>query len=154
MAKKIEKLIYTNERGESITFSHASIFHTNEVSGLSDVRNEIYSINSMGQDGDTYLGNRIQSREIEIVGSIRERDKDRMRDYRRQMNRVLNPQYSATLTYEYGDFRRVINKRWGIKINVRITEVAETYQQNMEEIDITFGESLPALITQIRQITK
>ena len=24
MAKKIEKLIYTNERGESITFSHAS----------------------------------------------------------------------------------------------------------------------------------
>lgn len=31
MAKKIEKLIYTNERGESITFSHASIFHTNEV---------------------------------------------------------------------------------------------------------------------------
>lgn len=109
MAKKIEKLIYTNERGESITFSHASIFHTNEVSGLSDVRNEIYSINSMGQDGDTYLGNRIQSREIEIVGSIKERDKDRMRDYRRQMNRVLNPQYSATLTYEYGDFRRVID---------------------------------------------
>lgn len=39
-------------------------------------------------------------------------------------------------------------------IIVRITEVAETYQQNMEEIDITFGESLPALITQIRQITK
>ena len=73
------------------------------------MRNEIYSINSMGQDGDTYLGNRIQSREIEIVGSIRERDKDRMRDYRRQMNRVLNPQYSATLTYEYGDFRRVID---------------------------------------------
>ena len=61
MAKKIEKLIYTNERGESITFSHASIFHTNEVSGLSDVRNEIYSINSMGQDGDTYLGDRIQA---------------------------------------------------------------------------------------------
>ena len=54
MAKKIEKLIYTNERGESITFSHASIFHTNEVSGLSDVRNEIYSINRMGQDGATY----------------------------------------------------------------------------------------------------
>lgn len=109
MARKIEKLIYTNERGESITFSHASIYHTNEVSGLSDVRNAIYSINSMGQDGDTYLGNRIESREIEIVGSIRERDKERMREYRRQMNRVLNPQYAATLTYEYGDFRRVID---------------------------------------------
>lgn len=109
MARKIEKLIYTNERGESITFSHASTFHTNEVSGLSDVRNAIYSINSMGQDGDTYLGNRIESREIEIVGSIKERDKDQMREFRRRMNRILNPQYAATLTYEYGDFRRVID---------------------------------------------
>lgn len=109
MARKIEKLTYTNERGESIVFSHASTFHTNEVSGLSDVRNAIYSINSMGQDGDTYLGNRIESREIEIVGSIKERDKDRMRDFRRQMNHVLNPQYAATLTYEYGDFKRVID---------------------------------------------
>lgn len=106
---KIEKLTYTNERGESVVFSHASIFHTNEVSGLSDVRNAIYSINSMGQDGDTYLGNRIESREIEIVGSIKERNKDQMREYRRKLNRVLNPQYAATLTYEYGEFKRVID---------------------------------------------
>ena len=77
MAKKIEKLIYTNERGKSITFSHASIFHTNEVSGLSDVRNEIYSINSMGQDGDTYLGNRIQSREIGEASIMTERTPER-----------------------------------------------------------------------------
>ena len=69
MARKIEILTYTNERGESVSFSHASIYHVNmnDVSGLSDVRNAIYSINSMGQDGDTYLGNRIESREIEIV---------------------------------------------------------------------------------------
>lgn len=53
-----EKLIYTNERGESIEFSPASSYHVNfkDVTGLSDVRNAIYSTNSMGQDGDTYLG--------------------------------------------------------------------------------------------------
>lgn len=109
MAKKIEKLTYINERGESIEFSHASVYHTNTVSGLSDVRNAIYSINSMGQDGDTYLGNRIESRAIEIVGSINERNKDFMIDHRRHMNHVLNPQFSATLVYEYGDFKRVID---------------------------------------------
>lgn len=56
-----EKLIYTNERGESIEFSPASSYHVNfkDVTGLSDVRNAIYSTNSMGQDGDTYLGYRI-----------------------------------------------------------------------------------------------
>lgn len=109
--RKIEKLIYTNERGETIEFSHASVYHTNEVSGLSDIRNAIYSINSMGQDGDTYLGNRIQSREIEIVGSIATRNKDETVTLRRRLNHVLNPKIGATLTYVYGDFKRVIDCR-------------------------------------------
>jgi len=109
--RRIERLTYTNERGESIEFSHASIYHTNEVSGLSDIRNAIYSISSMGQDGDTYLGNRIQSREIEIVGSIATRDKTEALTMRRWLNHVLNPQIGATLVYEYGDFKRVIDCR-------------------------------------------
>lgn len=107
----IERLIYTNERGESIEFSHASIYNTNKVSGLSDIRNAIYSINSMGQDGDTYLGNRIQSREIEILGSIATRDKAEALTMRRNLNHVLNPQIGAKMIYEYGDFRRVIDCR-------------------------------------------
>lgn len=56
--------------------------------------------------------------------------------------------------YDLGDRVTCVNKRWGIRIDVRITEIAETYQNNVEEIDITFGESLPALLTQMRQITK
>lgn len=56
--------------------------------------------------------------------------------------------------YDLGDRVTCVNKRWGIRIDVRITEIAETYQNSVEEIDITFGESLPALLTQIRQITK
>jgi hypothetical protein len=112
MARKLERLIYTNERGESIEFSRMSVYHINpskQVTGLSDVRNMIYSINAMGQDGDTYIGNRIESREIEIAGSINERKKDLVLECRRRMNRIFNPQYAATLTYVYGDFRRVID---------------------------------------------
>ena len=56
--------------------------------------------------------------------------------------------------YDLGDRVTCVNKRWGIRIDVRITEIAGAYQNNVEEIDITFGESLPALLTQIRQITK
>lgn len=105
-----EILTYTNERGESVTFSPASPYHVNfkDVSGLSDVRNAIYSTNSMGQDGDTYLGYRIESRDIDIVGHIKERDRSGAQSLRRTLNRILNPQYEATLTYEFGDFKRVI----------------------------------------------
>lgn len=56
--------------------------------------------------------------------------------------------------YDLGDRVTCINKRWGVRIDVRITEIAETYETRGEEIDITFGESLPALLSQIRQITK
>lgn len=56
--------------------------------------------------------------------------------------------------YDLGDRVTCINKRWNVRIDVRITEIAETYETSGEEIDITFGESLPALLTQIRQITK
>jgi len=54
--------------------------------------------------------------------------------------------------FDLGDRVTCINKRWGIKINVRITEIAETYQQGNTDIDITFGESLPTIIDKIRKL--
>jgi len=63
---------------------------------------------------------------------------------------------SSNLTYgvdfDLGDRVTCVNKRWGIQINVRITEIVETYQAGKHGIDITFGESLPTLIDQIRRM--
>lgn len=78
-----EKLIYTNERGESIEFSPASSYHVNfkDVTGLSDVRNAIYSTNSMGQDGDTYLGYRIEAAILTSWDTSRSGTSKRRRTY-------------------------------------------------------------------------
>ena len=73
-----EKLIYTNERGESLEFSTASIYHCNvskDVDGIAGVTNVLYSTNSMGQHGDTYVGQRIEARDIDITGHINAKDK-------------------------------------------------------------------------------
>ena len=107
----IESLTYMNSLGESLVFSHQSVYCPQDVGGLSDVRNTIYSINSMGQDGDTFVSNRIEARDIDISGYISERDPGKMRDAKRRLARVLNPQLSATLTYQYGSFVRVISCR-------------------------------------------
>lgn len=56
--------------------------------------------------------------------------------------------------YDLGDRVTCVNRRWGIKINVYITEITETYQAGVEDVDVTFGESLPALTDKIRQIAK
>ncbi|MCL2194397.1 MAG: phage tail family protein [Oscillospiraceae bacterium] len=106
-----ERLTYTNARGESIVFCATSEFQVDvakTVLGLSDVRNQLYSLSGMGQDGATYIASRIESRDIELVGHIHTRDKERTHLLRRRLNSVLNPQEPATLLYELGDFRRVI----------------------------------------------
>lgn len=54
-----EKLTYTNERGESVELSTESVYHCNvskDVEGIAGVTNVVYSTNSMGQHGDTYVG--------------------------------------------------------------------------------------------------
>jgi len=106
-----ETLTYVNERGERISFSPASLYHVNmrDVAGLSDIQNEIYRFNAFGQDGDTYLGNRILARDIEIIGRINARNKEETQKLRRELSRILNPQFNAKLIYDLGGFRRVIS---------------------------------------------
>lgn len=107
-----ERIIYINERGESIEFSARSIFHVNikkDVKGLTDIHAQIFSIHSQGQDGDTLIGTRIRSRDIEIVGNIKARGKTEIHRHRRNLKRVLNPNYTGTLIYEIGDIRRFID---------------------------------------------
>lgn len=134
--KTVETLTYHNELGESIVFAHNKVFVPQEITGLTDVRNTIFSIGSMGQDGDTFIGNRIEARDIDISGLIRERDPVKMREQRRLLARVLNPQLSATLTYRFGQFVRVIDCR---SIN------APTVQKKTQSIFTSFSVQLTCL---------
>lgn len=62
----------------------------------------------------------------------------------------------SNLTYrtdfDVGDQVTCISKRWGIKIDLRITEVEEVSEQGSNTLNITFGESLPELIDKIRRL--
>lgn len=134
--KQIESLTYTNELSESVTFSHASVYCPHNIIGLADVRNTIYSIGSMGQDGDTFISTRIESRDIDISGSIRERNPQKMREARRALARVLNPQLAATLTYRFGAFVRVIDCR---------TRNAPSVTKTAQQVYAGFSVSLECL---------
>lgn len=109
-----ERLIYTNERGESLELGVNSLYYCNvskDVTGISDIKNTLYSSSSMGQHGNTYIGQRIEPREITIAGHINTKDKAQAFDLRRKALKILNPELQGKLTYIYGDFRKVINCR-------------------------------------------
>ena len=120
--KTYESLVYVNSRGEQITFGIGSKFHVNvqkDVTGISDLTNTIYSTSSMGQHGDTYVGNRIEVRDIEIEGKIRESGKDTQMTLRRKMLKILNPELDGTLYYTFGSFTRKIGAK--VKESPRFT---------------------------------
>lgn len=54
--------------------------------------------------------------------------------------------------YDLGDRITCKEEIWGIQIDARITEITETYQKGKEEIEATFGDSLPTLVEQIRKV--
>ena len=106
-----QRLIYTNENGESVEFSPFSIFATNvatDVVGLGDVKAQINTVNTIGQDGSTWVSTVIQNRDITIKGLIKTRDYGLQGGYRRRLNHVLNPKFKGTLTYIFGDVSRYI----------------------------------------------
>lgn len=109
-----EKLVYTNERGESIEFSVMSVYHCNvskDVDGIVGVTNAVYSTNSMGQHGDTYIGQRIEARDVNIVGHINIKNKEQAYELRRKLIKVFNPELDGILSYEFGNFKRIIGCR-------------------------------------------
>jgi hypothetical protein len=56
--------------------------------------------------------------------------------------------------YDLGDIVTCINNKWNISIDVRITEIEEVYEIESEQINITFGDSLPTLIDKILKLRK
>lgn len=133
-----EKLIFTNVRGESLELGLDSIYHCNiskDVTGIAGVKNVLYSTNSMGQHGDTYVGQRIEARDIEIVGHINTRDKAQALQLRRTMLKILNPELDGTLLYEYGGFRRIINCRTHGEPKVERKEVLYEFVIPLESLN-------------------
>ena len=109
-----EQLIYKNNRGESITFGIGSVYHVNvskDVTGISDLKDTIYSTSSMGQHGDTYVGVRIEPRDIVLTGKIKDERKEAQLRLRREALRILNPELEGTLYYIYGDFMQKIGAK-------------------------------------------
>ena len=140
--------------GEEKEGTARKIVEVGDAEGLE--RDEIFvnatDITQTYQDGDT----EITMTDAQYIDMLAQRGATELEQYAETLNFASKVNTYANLKYgedfDLGDRVTCINKRWGIKINVRITEIAETYQQGNTDIDITFGESLPTIIDKIRKL--
>lgn len=57
--------------------------------------------------------------------------------------------------YDLGDIVTCENKKWGVRTNVRITEIDEVHRKDREkEIYVTFGENIQTLFSALKQIIR
>ncbi|BDR75752.1 siphovirus ReqiPepy6 Gp37-like family protein [Clostridium tetani] len=53
--------------------------------------------------------------------------------------------------FDIGDIVTIVDKKWGISLNVRVTEIEEVYEESGLEVNIIFGNSIPTLMDKIKQ---
>ncbi|MBU4437932.1 MAG: siphovirus ReqiPepy6 Gp37-like family protein [Firmicutes bacterium] len=56
--------------------------------------------------------------------------------------------------YDLGDIVTNINKKWGVKLDTRIEEIEEVYEEAGEKINVVFGDEAPTLIDKLKQLRK
>ncbi|NFQ84187.1 hypothetical protein FDG04_02415 [Clostridium sporogenes] len=56
--------------------------------------------------------------------------------------------------WELGDIVTVMDRKWGIILNTRITEVKEIYEVGGFSLECTFGNNIPTIIDSIKRISK
>ena len=87
---------------------------------------------------------------------LKTRGAEELECYGKTINFVstINTNSNIKFKTDFGIGDRITCKenKWGIQIDARITEVTETYQKGAEEIEATFGDSLPTLVDKIRKV--
>ncbi|NFA60816.1 siphovirus ReqiPepy6 Gp37-like family protein [Clostridium sporogenes] len=53
--------------------------------------------------------------------------------------------------FDLGDIVTVVDKKWGIRIDTRITEIEEIYEEKGLEVNVVFGNNIPTIIDKIKQ---
>jgi hypothetical protein len=57
--------------------------------------------------------------------------------------------------WDLGDIVTIQNKKWGLTLNTRITEIKEIHESKGFKLQVTFGNSIPTLMDIVKnKITK
>lgn len=87
---------------------------------------------------------------------LKTRGRAELESYGKTINFVSTINTNSNLKFksdfDIGDRITCKDKKWGIQIDARITEVTEIYQKGRETIEATFGDSLPTLVEQIKRV--
>ncbi|AJD26989.1 hypothetical protein G8E05_10575 [Clostridium botulinum] len=69
-----------------------------------------------------------------------------------KINVLGNNKYKVD--YDLGDIVTIVDKKWGIRIDTRVTEIEEVYEEKGLEVNAVFGNNIPTIIDKIKQVVR
>ena len=103
---------------------------------------EFFDAGDIEDKGGSYAAKLVSRGEAELA------NKEESLNFTSKIDLNVTPRYKED--FDVGDRVTCFNRRWGVTINSRVTEVVETYQQGKAELNATFGVSLPTLSEKLR----
>lgn len=136
--------------------SYETVIVNAENTGLA--RNELHI--SGGDIKQTYKdedNNEIIMTDAEYRRALKDRGDEKLEQYPISRSFASEINVGANLVYrkdfDLGDRVTCFNKQWNVRIDARITEITESYDVKGAGLEITFGESIPSIYKQIKNLT-
>lgn len=105
----MEKLIYTNKRGETVVLGGDAPYILTKVEGTGAVVTNIQTQKSPMQDGESYIDSTLTGRDLPIEITILANNMDEMSKHKHRLLHVLNPKLgTGRLIYQVGSISREI----------------------------------------------
>jgi hypothetical protein len=105
----MQRIIFTNARGQSVELKNSAPFLLESIDGLGDVNADIQTQKAPFQDGSTYIDSVLQERPISLQITILTPDKPTLLQKRQYLSSIFNPKLGpGTLRYENGETVREI----------------------------------------------
>ncbi|MGJ8756271.1 phage tail family protein [Clostridium botulinum] len=95
----MQKIIFKNERGQSITLGNSAPYILQKVENTGSPKTTILSSKAPGQDGKSYHGTLLEERTLPITATIVGTDMEDMYAKRQLLCSIFNPKLSGKLTY-------------------------------------------------------
>jgi Phage tail protein len=105
----MQRIIFTNSRGQSVELKSSAPFLLQSIDGLGDVDADIQTQKAPFQDGSTYIDSVLQERAISLEIAILAADKSTLLQQRQYLASIFNPKLGpGKLRYENGENIREI----------------------------------------------
>lgn len=95
----MQKLIFTNSRGQSIELKNSAPFLLTKIEGTGSPKTTILTTKSPNQDGKSYHGTLLEERTLPVTGAIIGDNLEDMYKKRQLLCSIFNPKLKGTLIY-------------------------------------------------------